>query len=204
MGIDYTPALARLIQELEKLPGIGPKTAQRLAFYILSRPKEEILPLARAIEDVKERVSACARCFNFSEEELCPICRDTTRGQTLLCVVADALDLMAIENSGAYSGLYHVLQGVISPLDGIGPDDLRIEELVQRLRNEPVREVILALSPTVEGDATAHYLAQLIRPMNVRVTQLAMGLPAGGDLNYADQMTIARALSGRHEFVEGE
>ncbi|MFA4029257.1 MAG: hypothetical protein GDYSWBUE_002088 [Candidatus Fervidibacterota bacterium] len=198
--MELTPTLARLMQELEKLPGVGPKTAQRLAFYILSRPKEEILSLAKAIIDVKERITTCRRCFNFSEEELCPICRDENREQSTICVVADPLDLMAIESSGAYKGLYHVLHGVISPLDGIGPEDLRISELVERLKSEPIREIILALNPTVEGDATAHYIANLLRPYGIRISQLAMGIPAGGDLNYADRMTIARALMGRHDF----
>lgn len=200
--MELTPTLARLMQELEKLPGVGPKTAQRLAFYILSRPKEEILSLAKAIVDVKERITTCRRCFNFSEEELCPICKDENREQSTICVVADPLDLMAIESSGAYKGLYHVLHGVISPLDGIGPEDLRISELVERIKSERTQEVILALNPTVEGDATAHYIANLLRPLGVRLTQLAMGIPAGGDLNYADKMTIARALAGRHEFSE--
>ncbi|MCS7254910.1 MAG: recombination mediator RecR [Armatimonadota bacterium] len=200
--MELTPALARLMQELEKLPGVGPKTAQRLAFYILSRPKEEILSLARAIIDVKERITTCRRCFNFSEEELCTICKDMSREQSTLCVVADPLDLMAVESSGAYKGLYHVLHGVISPLDGIGPEDLRIRELIERLKCEPIREVILALNPTVEGDATAHYIAELLKPFNLKLTQLAMGIPAGGDLNYADRMTIARALIGRREFSE--
>jgi recombination protein RecR len=197
-----TPTLSRLMQELEKLPGVGPKTAQRLAFYILSRPKEEMISLANAIIDVKERIKTCKRCFNFSEEELCPICTDENREQSVICVVADALDLMAIESSGAYKGLYHVLQGVISPLDGIGPEELRIKELVERIKTEGVSEVILALNPTVEGEATAHYIANLIRPLGVKITQLAMGIPAGGDLNYADKMTIARALVGRREFTE--
>lgn len=200
--MELTPTLARLMQELEKLPGVGPKTAQRLAFYILSRPKEEILSLAKAIVDVKERIMTCRRCFNFSEEELCPICKDENREQSTICVVADPLDLMAIESSGAYKGLYHVLHGVISPLDGIGPEDLRISELVERVKSERIQEVILALNPTVEGDATAHYIANLLRPFGVKLTQLAMGIPAGGDLNYADKMTIARALAGRHEFSE--
>lgn len=200
--MELTPTLARLMQELEKLPGVGPKTAQRLAFYILSRPKEEILSLAKAIVDVKERITTCKRCFNFSEEELCPICRDESREQSTICVVADPLDLMAIESSRAYKGLYHVLHGVISPLDGIGPEDLRISELVERVKSEHTQEVILALNPTVEGDATAHYIANLLRPLGVKLTQLAMGIPAGGDLNYADKMTIARALTGRHEFSD--
>lgn len=200
--MELTPTLARLMQELEKLPGVGPKTAQRLAFYILARPKEEMLALAKAIVDVKEHITTCKRCFNFSEEEFCAICKDEDREQATLCVIADALDLMAIESTGAYKGLYHVLQGVISPLDGIGPEDIRIKELVERLSKEQIKEVILALNPTVEGEATAHYIAQLIRPLGVRITQLAMGIPAGGDLNYADRMTIAKALVGRREFSE--
>jgi len=202
MKMWLTPTLSKLMQELEKLPGVGPKTAQRLAFYILSRPKEEMLSLANAIIDVKERIKTCKRCFNFSEEELCPICTDESREKSVICVVADALDLMAVESSGAYKGLYHVLQGVISPLDGIGPEELRIKELIERIKTEGVSEVILALNPTVEGEATAHYIANLIRPLGVKITQLAMGIPAGGDLNYADKMTIARALVGRREFTE--
>lgn len=195
----YARPVAKLIEELERLPGIGPKSAQRLAFYVLRSSGDYAERLALALREVKERIKDCGRCFNFSESDLCPVCSDPRRDASLLCVVSEPRDLMAIENSGNFHGMYHVLQGMLSPIDGIGPEQLRIGELLRRLKVEPVREVILATNPTVEGDATAMYLSHVIRPMEVRVTQLAMGLPVGGDLDYADQMTIARAVEGRRE-----
>lgn len=195
----YAPPIAALIAEMSRLPGIGPKSAQRLAFHILRGGLEDAERLANAIANVKLKTRHCSQCFNFSEGERCPICADARRDPTSLCVVGEPRDLIAIENTGGFRGLYHVLQGLIAPMDGIGPDQLRVRELLQRLRGDSVQEVILATSPTVEGDATAMYLAQLIRPLGVRVTQLAIGLPAGGDLDYADQVTIARALDGRRE-----
>lgn len=199
MLIRLTPSLARLIQELEKLPGVGPKTAQRLAFHLLRVPVEDAGALAAAIIEVRQKIRACTRCFNFSEDDLCPICNDSTRDTGIICVVSDVRDLMAVENAGEYRGYYHVLQGLISPMDGVGPGDLRIEELIGRVLNGSIREIILALSPTVEGDATAHFVAGRLTATGARVTQLAMGLPAGGDLDYADQMTIIRALEGRRD-----
>ncbi len=195
----YAPPIAALIDEMARLPGIGPKSAQRLAFHLLRGSSEEAERLASAIRNVKLKTTHCTSCFNFAEGECCPICADPRRDAASLCVVGEPRDLIAIENTGGFRGTYHVLQGLIQPMDGIGPDQLRIRELLSRLRNGAVREVILATSPTVEGDATAMYLAQLIKPLGLRVTQLAIGLPAGGDLDYADQVTISRAMEGRRE-----
>lgn len=196
---NYPRALARLIEELEKMPGVGPKTAQRLAFFILGRSKEESAELAGAITEVKEKIRPCRVCFNFSEEEVCEICSDARRDRSQLCVVAEARDLYALERSGEYRGLYHVLGGLLSPIEGIGPDDLAIAALLERLKSGEVKEVILATNPVVEGDATASYLAGLMKPMGVRVTRIALGLPVGGDLDYADEVTVSRALLGRTE-----
>ncbi|GIV21361.1 MAG: recombination protein RecR [Armatimonadota bacterium] len=197
--VEYAKPLAKLIRELEKMPGVGPKSAQRMAFHILRMPDEEARTLAEAIIEVKERIVTCKRCFNFTDEELCPICRNPSRDTSVLCVVADVRDLMAIERTQEYRGLYHVLQGVISPMDGVGTEQLRIRELLQRLQSEPVREVIIAMNPTIEGDATAMYLSRLIKPLGIRVTQLAHGMPVGGDLDYADQATLISALEWRRE-----
>ncbi|MCS6950734.1 MAG: recombination mediator RecR [Armatimonadota bacterium] len=197
--MEYAKPLAKLIRELEKMPGIGPRSAQRLAFYILRLPQEEARALSEAILEVKERITTCRRCFNFTEEELCPICRNPLRDPSLLCVVAEVRDLMAIERTQEYRGVYHVLQGVISPMDGVGVEQLRVRELLQRLQSEPIREVIIAMNPTIEGDATAHYLSKLIKPLGIRVTQLAHGVPIGGDLDYADQATLVSALEWRRE-----
>jgi len=193
----YARPLARLIAELEKLPGIGPKSALRLAFYLLRAPQDEVETLAQAIREVKERVVACRVCFNFAEEELCPICRDGRRDRGLLCVVAEPRDLMALERTHEYRGVYHVLGGVISPMEGIGPEHLRMRELVERIQTGEVREVILATNPTAEGDATALYVAWLLKPLGVTVSKIAFGLPVGGDLDYADQATLIQALEGR-------
>lgn len=193
----YARPLARLIAELEKLPGIGPKSALRLAFYLLRAPQEEVEALAQAIREVKERVVACRVCFNFAEDELCPICRDARRDRGLLCVVAEPRDLMALERTHEYRGVYHVLGGVISPMEGIGPEHLRMRELVDRIQTGEVREVILATNPTAEGDATALYVAWLLKPLGVTVSKIAFGLPVGGDLDYADQATLIQALEGR-------
>jgi recombination protein RecR len=196
---NYPQALARLIEELEKLPGVGPKTAQRLAFFMLSRPKEEAEALARAVTEVKERIRACRQCFNFSEAEICEVCSDARRDRSQICVVAEARDLYALERSEDYRGLYHVLGGLLSPIEGIGPEDLTIAPLLERLKSGEAKEVILATNPVVEGDATASYLASLIKPLNIRVSRIALGLPVGGDLDYADEVTISRALLGRTE-----
>lgn len=197
--MEYAKPLAKLIRELEKMPGVGPKSAQRMAFHILRLPDEEARALAEAIIEVKERIVTCKRCFNFTDEELCPICRNPSRNASVLCVVADVRDLMAIERTQEYRGLYHVLQGVISPMDGVGTEQLRIRELLQRLQSEPIEEVIIAMNPTIEGDATAMYLSKLIKPLGIRVTQLAHGMPVGGDLDYADQATLISALEWRRE-----
>jgi len=189
----------RLIAELQRLPGIGPKTAQRLAFHLLRVPKEEAQSLAQALQELSEQVGTCAVCFNFTEESPCPICREPGRDRETICVVERPLDILAIERSGGYHGLYHVLHGAISPLEGVGPEDLRIPELLARLRDGRVGEVILATNPNLEGEATAMYLLRQIEPLGLRVTRLARGLPVGGDLEYADEVTLARALEGRQE-----
>lgn len=193
----YARPLARLIEELEKMPGIGPKTAQRLALHVLRRSPEEAKLLADAVLEVKEKIRPCAVCFNYTEEEQCPICADPRRDRSLVCVVAEVRDLIAMENTGEFRGLYHVLGGLISPMDDIGPEALTIRELLTRLGTGEVKEVVIATNPTVEGDATAMYLARLVKPLDVRATRIALGLPVGGDLDYADQVTIARALEGR-------
>jgi recombination protein RecR len=193
----YARPLQRLIDALERLPGIGPKSAQRLALHLLRTPADKAEELARAILDARTAVHQCTVCFNLSEAARCPICDDPTREHTLVTVVADVRDLMALENAGDYRGTYHVLDGLISPMDGIGPENLHVRELLTRLEDTTVREVVLATNPTVEGDATALYLARLIKPLGVTVTRIALGLPVGGDLDYADQMTILRAMEGR-------
>ncbi len=197
--MEYAKPLAKLIRELEKMPGVGPKSAQRMAFHILRMPEEEARTLAEAILEVKERITTCKQCFNFTDEEICPICRNPSRDASVLCVVADVRDLMAIERTQEYRGLYHVLQGVISPMDGVGAEQLRVRELLQRLQSGHVKEVIIAMNPTIEGDATALYLSRLIKPLGIRVTQLAHGMPVGGDLDYADQATLISALEWRRE-----
>jgi len=196
----YFPrSLAHLIEELEKLPGIGPKSAQRLALHILKRPPQEAQALAQAIGEAKEKVHTCPICFNFTDEEICAICADEQRDKRQVCVVGDPRDVIAMENTGEYRGVYHVLQGLISPMEDVGPEALTIEQLLARVRDSKVEEVILATNPTVEGDATALYLAGLIKPMGVKVTRIALGLPVGGDLDYADQVTVARSLANRTE-----
>lgn len=191
----YSPAVERLITELAKLPGIGPRTAQRLTFHMLRLRPDEILPLAAAIVEVKEKIGFCARCFNLAEGELCTICSDTRRDPSVLCVVEQPADIVPIERTREFHGLYHVLGGALSPLDGVDPGDLRIAELVQRAQTS-VTEVILATNPTMTGEATAMYIADQL-PESVRVSRLASGLPVGGDLEYADELTLGRALTGR-------
>ncbi len=191
--------VARLIEELEKLPTVGPKTAQRLTFYLLRAPTDQVRDLARAILDVKERIIFCSTCFNITEEDPCALCRAGDRDRGLLCVVEEPLDVLAIERTRGFKGLYHVLHGVISPVDGVGPEDLKIRELLARLGDGGVREVILATNPNLEGEVTAMHLQRLIVPLGVRVTRLARGLPVGGDLEYADEVTLTRALEGRRE-----
>lgn len=197
MGTDYPPTLRVLLQELERLPGIGPKSALRIALFLLNQPKEVTDRLVEALRQAQEKLGLCRRCFNYAEGELCPICLDPERDDSLLCVVEDPMDIAVIENAETFRGRYHVLHGIIMPIEGIGPDDLRIRELLSRVREGPIREVILALSPTTEGEATAHYIAKLLKAIGIKVTQLAMGLPAGGAIDYADRLTILRALEGR-------
>ena len=188
-----------LIDELGRLPGIGPKSAQRIAFFILKVPKEDALRLANVIAEVKDKVSFCSLCFNVAEGELCAVCLDARRDPSVLCVVEDARDIVAIEKTQDYRGRYHVLQGAINPLEGVGPEQLRISELLRRLGDEDITEVILCTNPNLEGDATAMYLSRQLRPLGVKVTRLASGLPVGGDLEYADELTLGRALEGRRE-----
>ncbi len=191
--------VSRLIDAFTRLPGIGPKTAARLTFFLLRAPEEHALELADALRDLKTRITFCERCHNIAEGSPCPICADESRDQGLICVVEEPLDVLAIERTREYRGLYHVLHGVISPVDGVGPDDLKIAELLDRVKAEPIREVILATNPNLEGEATAMYIARLLAPFDVRVTRLARGLPVGGDLEYADEVTLTRALEGRRE-----
>lgn len=192
--------VARLIEELAKLPGIGPKTAQRLAFHLLRTPTESAHELARAIVRVKESVVFCSQCLNITDVEPCAICSSATRDVTTVCVVEEPLDLLAIERTGVYRGLYHVLHGALSPMEGIGPDELKLTDLLRRLQGGQVQELILATNPNVEGEATAMYIERLVKPLGVRISRLARGLPVGGDLEYADEVTLARALEGRRPF----
>jgi recombination protein RecR len=199
-GDGLPPAMTRLVKELSRLPGIGEKTASRLAFNLLNRPREDVIALAEALLEMKERVGLCQQCFGLSDAPQCRICADPAREHDTICVVEGPADLMAIERSRTYGGLYHVLHGAIAPLDGIGPDDIKIRELLERLQNSStVREVIVATNATVEGEATALYLARLLKPLGIKATRLARGLPAGGDLEYSDSATLSSALSGRRE-----
>lgn len=191
------PAIQKLLDELERLPGVGPKSAQRMAYWILNSDRATALRLAQAIVEVKDTVHFCSRCFNYAEDDLCEICRSTSRNQQLLCVVSEPRDIPPIERTAVYQGLYHVLGGALSPMDGIGPDDLHIAQLMQRLATEDVQEVVLATNPNVEGETTAAYLAHLIKPLGIKVTRLASGLPVGGDLEFADEVTLGRALEAR-------
>jgi recombination protein RecR len=195
-----TPApVTRLIEAFAQLPGIGPKTASRLTFYLLRRPAEQSQALADALRDMADNTRFCSTCFNIAEQSPCSVCSDESRDRSILCVVEEPLDVVAIDRTGDYRGLYHVLHGAISPVDGIGPDELRISELLARLDHEVVQEVLLATNPNLEGEATAMYLARLIQAPGIRVTRLARGLPVGGDLEYADSDTLGRALKGRQE-----
>jgi recombination protein RecR len=192
--------IARLIEEFGKLPGVGPKTAQRLTFYLLRQPAEEAHALAEAIEDVKEKIIFCANCFNLSASDPCPICADQGRDRVRICVVEEPLDILAIDRTGQYRGLYHVLHGAFSPMEGVLEDDLKIRELVARVGNERTEEVIIATNATVEGEATANLVRNRLRPSGVLVTRLAQGLPIGSDLEYADDYTLSRALEGRRQY----
>lgn len=191
--------VARLIEEFHKLPGIGPKSAQRLTYYLLRVPREEVAALAQAIAELRDRTALCSVCQNVTEHDPCPICSDQRRDRSLICVVEEPLDILALERTRGYHGLYHVLHGVISPMDGVGPEDLKIRELEERVRDGSVREVIMATNPNLEGEATAMYVSRLVTPMGVKVTRLARGLPMGADLEYADDMTLSRALENRQE-----
>jgi recombination protein RecR len=194
----YSPAVQNLVAQLTRLPGVGQRTAQRLAFHLLRAPKQEALALATAIEEVKERVRFCRECGNLTEDEVCAICLDGRRDHSLICVVEQPVDLISVERTAEYRGLYHVLGGALSPIDGVEPADLRIDELVRRVDRNGVEEVVLATNPNMTGEATAAYLADRLRG-RVRVTRLASGLPVGGDLEYADEVTLGRALAGRRE-----
>ena len=193
-------SLEKLIEEFSNFPGIGKKTAQRMAFFVLKQRKEESEALAQAILEVKSKVRYCTICFNITEDDPCAICQDVKKDRSTICVVEEANDVVALEKVNQYKGLYHVLGGVLSPLDGIGPEDLKVKELLSRLKDKQIKEVILATNPSTEGEATAIYLSKLIKPLGVKVTRIARGLPAGGELEYADQTTLANALEGRVEF----
>ena len=191
------PSIQKLLDELERLPGIGPKSAQRIAYWILNADKAAALRLSEAIAEVKDAVRFCSRCFNYAEGELCDICDSPKRDQGIICVVSEPRDIPPIERTGVFSGVYHVLGGALSPLEGIGPADLHIAELMKRLGSEEVQEVVLATNPNVEGETTASYLARIIKPLGITVTRPASGLPVGGDLEFADEVTLGRALEAR-------
>ena len=195
----YAGPVQDLIDELGRLPGIGPKSAQRIVFHILKLPKEDAARIATAIIEMKDRISFCRTCFNVSEGDVCGICSDSRRDQTLVCVVEEPRDIVAIEKTQEFRGRYHVLQGAISPIEGIGPEQLRVKELLARLNDEGITEIILCTNPNIEGDATAMYLARLLGPLGIKTTRIASGLPVGGDLEYADELTLGRALQGRRE-----
>jgi len=189
----------KLIEELSKLPGIGKKTARRLTFYLMKVPRHDALSLADAIRELKDRITTCSICTNLTEKDPCDICMGRQRDRNVICVVEEASDVMAIERVGEFRGLYHVLQGVLSPLDGVGPDELTVDKLLERLKNSEIKEVIVATNPTVEGEATTIYLNKILTSMGVKVTRIARGLPVGGDIEYADDMTLSRAIEGRRE-----
>jgi recombination protein RecR len=199
----YAGPVQDLIDELGRLPGVGPKSAQRIAFYLLKVTREDALRLARAIGEMKDRVAFCKRCFNIAEGDECGICADPRRDGHLICVVEEPRDIVAVEKTGEYKGRYHVLQGAISPIEGVGPDQLRVRELLTRIEPEEVEEIILCTNPNLEGEATALYLGKLLKPLGIKVTRIASGMPVGGDLEYADELTLGRALEGRRE-VEGD
>ena len=193
----YTPALQKLIDELGKLPGVGPKSAQRIAFHLIKLPEQDAFSLATAIQQAKQKVRFCETCFNMSDETICEICSDSQRDSSLICVVEEPRDIVALERTREFKGLYHVLQGAINPIDGVGPEQLKIRELLERLKGDTVLEVILCTNPNIEGEATAMYLAKLIEPLGIQTSRIASGLPVGGDLEYADELTLGRALEGR-------
>ncbi len=195
----YPKSIATLIEQFQKFPSVGPKSAQRMAFHVLKMPQNDVEKFAQSIIEAKKNTFACEVCFNMSSTNPCEICGSSSRDRSIICVVSETKDLIAIEKTNEYFGLYHVLQGLISPIDGIGADDIRIKELLHRLAKDDVKEVILALSPSVEGEATSLYLNKLIKPFGIKITRIAFGLPVGADLEYADEITLARALEGRRE-----
>lgn len=195
----YAAPIARLIDELSKLPGVGNKTAQRLAFYILNRPLGEVEQLAAAIINAKRNIKYCRICCNITDSDVCDICSSTKRDGSIICVVEDPKDVVAMEKTREFKGLYHVLNGAISPMEGIGPEEIRIKELLKRINENDIKEIILATNPNIEGEATAMYISKLIKPLGIRVTRIAHGIPVGGDLEYADEVTLMKALEGRRE-----
>ena len=195
----YTGPISRLIEEFSKLPGVGRKTAQRLAFHVINMNMNDVEALSKAIVDAKKEIRYCSVCYNITDKAVCSMCSNKNRDDSVICVVEDPRDVAAMEKTKEFNGKYHVLNGVISPMDGIGPDMIRIKELIQRLSNQDVKEIIMATNPTIEGEATAMYIARLLKPMGIKVTRIAHGLPVGGDLEYADEVTITKALEGRRE-----
>ena len=195
----FPPSIEKLIEEFEKLPSIGSKTATRLAFYVLEQSEDEIKEFADAMVDAKKNLKFCSKCFNITDKDPCGICSNSKRDNSVICVVEDVRDVIAMERTHEFKGLYHVLHGSISPMNGVGPDDIKIKELIERIREENVKEVILATNPRVEGEATAMYISKLVKPFNVKVTRIAHGIPVGGDLEYTDEVTLGRALVGRTE-----
>ncbi len=196
---DYAEPIEKLIDEFRRLPGIGPKSAQRLAYSVLRRSKEDAERLSRAILEVKEKIRCCSRCNNFSDRDPCNYCNNTARSGETICIVEEPHDILAVEKTREYHGQYHVLHGVLSPINGVGPEDLKLNNLLERLREGNVREIILATNPNVEGEATAIYLAKLLKPIGVKVSRIALGLPVGSDLEFADEVTMSKALEHRHE-----
>ncbi|HEY9744810.1 MAG TPA: recombination mediator RecR [Oculatellaceae cyanobacterium] len=197
--MSYTLPLARLIEEFQKLPGIGPKSAQRLAFHILKQSPEDVRRFSDALIDARDKIGHCQVCFNLSAQTVCEICSQPNRKKQVICVIAEPKDLYALDRTGEFQGVYHVLQGLISPLEGVGPEDLKIKELIARLSESDIEEIILALPPSIEGDTTSLYLSRLLKPLGVKLTRIAFGLPVGADLEYADSVTITRALQGRQQ-----
>ena len=195
--MEFAPAIQKLLDELERMPGVGPKSAQRIAYWLLNSDRQTAVRLAEAIVEVKDAVHFCSKCFNYAEDDLCDVCSSTRRDARTICVVSEPRDVSAIERTSAYSGLYHVLGGALSPMEGVGPDDIRVAELLQRLASEDTQEVVIATNPNVEGETTAAYLARLIKPLGIKVTRLASGLPVGGDLEFADEVTLGRAIETR-------
>jgi recombination protein RecR len=197
--VRYAAPITRLLEELERLPGVGPKSAQRIAYWLLTADSADAERLASAITEVKRTIHFCPVCFNFAEGELCSVCGDPERDRSAVCVVEEPRDLVAVDRTGSFHGVYHVLQGAISPIDGIGPERLRVRELIDRLGENEITEVVIATNPNVEGETTALYLARLIKPLGIKVTRIASGLPVGGDLEYADEVTLGRAMDARRE-----